>query len=155
MLGHSNLPLHQFIELLTYHQVTALIDVRLGPYCRQPQFCSGFLSRTLPDLYQRWPILACHRMIEQAAIVRALEQVLSRCARPCLLCSEADYRRCHRYRELAPLALTLGWGVREIRADGKLIEFGPGSKEEAPGARHAKGFAITQNSFECNRKLTA
>jgi uncharacterized protein (DUF488 family) len=47
-IGHSNLTIETFIELLNQHQVTALADVRSSPYSRRfPQFNQSALKAAL------------------------------------------------------------------------------------------------------------
>lgn len=46
-IGHSNLTINQFIELLKNHSIETVYDIRSTPYSRFPQFNKENLSQTL------------------------------------------------------------------------------------------------------------
>jgi uncharacterized protein (DUF488 family) len=126
MVGHSNHDWGQFEKLLRKHGVTKLVDVRSVPRSRFPQFCEGALKRALPPgAYLHLPELGGHQMFEARHVRRALQQLLDGAKeddRLCLMCSEGDFRQCHRHSSLTPVVIELGWKVLQIMKDGSVIE---------------------------------
>jgi uncharacterized protein (DUF488 family) len=48
-IGHSNLTINKFIELLKNHSIETVYDIRSTPYSRFPQFNKENLSQTLEN----------------------------------------------------------------------------------------------------------
>jgi uncharacterized protein (DUF488 family) len=133
MLGHSNHDWRSFVALLEKHEIGKLIDVRTSPYSRLPHFCSGFLRRTLPEgMYEHWPALGGLKRFDERAVRRGVRQLLhgANGSRLCLMCSEGDYRACHRHTLLTPIVRSLAWRVMQIDRSGALTEdYGPRSQK--------------------------
>ena len=128
MIGHSNLDWATFSGLLTRHGITRLIDVRTHATSRWPQYNGDALQSALGAIYRHWPALGGHYAFSEAAVERTLKDLLNQSGaeRVALMCSEGDFRRCHRHTMLAPILLRLGWRVLQIGGDGGLVEdFGP------------------------------
>jgi uncharacterized protein (DUF488 family) len=140
-IGHSNIPMEEFLDLLRQHGVEVLVDVRTAPYSRYcPQFNRPELERSVaaagvqyqfagkalggkpaderlrgedgePDYYK---IEASEGYQEG---LRELEALAARC-RVAIMCSEADPKRCHRERLIGRSLRKRGVKVHHIRPDG-------------------------------------
>lgn len=148
-IGHSNHPLDAFLDLLRRHGATLLVDVRSQPYSRwvptynreqltrQLQAGTGmgyrFMGQVLggrpedralyddPDANGRpdYARVAASPAFQEgiaALVALARDQTLA------LMCSEGDYRECHRALLLTPSLLALGVRVMHILPDGETVE---------------------------------
>jgi uncharacterized protein (DUF488 family) len=118
-IGHGRRPVEELIECLRESNVETLVDVRRFPSSRRnPQFNQPALSRALADagitylhavelggLRSREPgeeLFAClGQFAGYAARMRApewqaaLDEALAQ-PKPCLMCAETPWQRCHR-----------------------------------------------------------
>lgn len=142
-LGHSNVPLETLGDLLTQHEITALVDVRSQPYSKyathfnreslQP-FIENlglryvFMGRELgghpespmyydDEGYVRYDLIAASERFQEglAKVVRA-----SATLRVALLCSEEDPTHCHRRLLIARVLREQGVAVLHLRGDGRV-----------------------------------
>ncbi len=144
-IGHSNVPIERFIALLRQHAIAMVCDVRSAPWSRfAPQFNRGtidvvlreagitymFMGDTLggkpddPALRTEDGAYADYQKIAASpAFVRGLEALIAHgCTTPtAFMCSEADYRTCHRHRLLVPALAERGVQVAHILADGSAV----------------------------------
>ena len=142
-IGHSNTPLARFLELLTQHGIEVLIDTRRQPYSRfSPQFNRTSLptslrhvgiiyryrgetlggrpqdpSYRLPNGHVDYARLAAAPMYQEG-----LQQLRREAATygVAIMCSEADYRHCHRYWLITRSLMGEGVEVRHILQSGAL-----------------------------------
>jgi uncharacterized protein (DUF488 family) len=134
MVGHSKHPWPTFAKLLTSHGVQLLVDVRTSPQSRfSPQFSQTALKRSLSALqfdYQHVPVLGGKDPVPLdvqrdtlATLVGTFNSQVT-----ALMCSEANYRECHRHYTLTPLVIEAGFTVQQILPDGSLEQdYGPTS----------------------------
>jgi uncharacterized protein (DUF488 family) len=142
-IGHSNLNIERFTDLLRQHDVALLADVRTAPFSRHwPQFNREDLARSLQaariayvflgrelggkpdDAALRGPrgvpdydaIAATARY--QAGLARLMD--LGARQRVAFMCSEGDPARCHRERLIARSLRAAGWRVHHILSDGAI-----------------------------------
>jgi uncharacterized protein (DUF488 family) len=110
-VGHSNLPFELLLASLDKHAIDLVVDVRFRPRSRFAQYDLKSLGKKLgtrylwdgnrlgnpagfglepiaPDLY--------------AAGIADLEQRARDGQRVAIMCSEGDYRECHRHTMIAP-----------------------------------------------------
>ena len=141
-IGHSNYSSERLLELLEYHGVSALADVRSMPYSRYlPHFNKPALQEYLPQADIRYVFLgeelgarpndpSCYvdgkAVYEKIAATEAFQKGLQRLLkglqnyRIALLCAEKDPLTCHRAilvcQHLVPSNLEIG----HIHSDGEL-----------------------------------
>jgi uncharacterized protein (DUF488 family) len=147
-IGHSDHELDAFIALLRRYGITTLVDVRSQPYSRWvPQANRETLARALedagltyvfmgdslggrpsdPSLYDSeepdgrpdYERVAASPAF-QAGVERLLE--LAQASTVAMMCSEGDYRRCHRSLLITPSLLQRAARVIHIRPDGEATE---------------------------------
>jgi uncharacterized protein (DUF488 family) len=141
-IGHSNVPVERLIALLSQHAIVTLCDVRSMPYSRyNPQFnretladalrSAGIAYRSMGDSLGGKPADDALRtedgaLPDYAKIAaspmfnRGLDQLIVLGARgsTAFMCSEADYRSCHRHKLIAPALIERGVIVLHILPDG-------------------------------------
>jgi uncharacterized protein (DUF488 family) len=130
MIGHSNHRIGEFIALLQRHGVQLLVDVRTWPQSnRAPQFNRDNVDLALKQagIGYRWvPALGGLRPSPRAIILKTLTGLLNDQRTICLMCSEGDFKGCHRHYLLAPVVQSLSYQVQHITPTGALIP-DPGS----------------------------
>jgi uncharacterized protein (DUF488 family) len=142
-VGHSNVPLGDFLRLLHQHQIEAVADVRTRPRSRYvPHFGAEPLREALAqcgigyvplgrelggrpegdEFYDEKDRVRYGRLAASPAFRRGIERVLSGAAsyRIALLCSEENPSRCHRHLLIGRVLRERGVAVSHIRGDGRL-----------------------------------
>jgi uncharacterized protein (DUF488 family) len=150
-VGHSTLPVEEFLELLREGGVRQVADVRRFPGSRRhPQYGADALSGALAEhgiayehfgaLGGRRPVTAgsCNdgwrvagfrgyadhlRTAEFADGLARLEDLAAR-SRVAVMCAEAQWWRCHR-RLLADVLGLRGWEVGHLMTGGRLVDHRP------------------------------
>jgi len=139
-VGHSNLEIGKFVELLKQHGVQAIADVRSSPYSQyNPQFNREVLQQGLQghgiayvflgqELGARRSERECYlegradyELISQTpAFKRGIERVTQGAAkmRVALMCAEKDPVDCHRCILVSPHLRRQGLQVLHILSDG-------------------------------------
>jgi uncharacterized protein (DUF488 family) len=142
-VGHSNHEIEVFIALLHRHAIELLIDVRSSPFSRYvPQANRESLARALEadGIAYRWMgyrlggrpqgAVADHDGLRASPpFKQGIADLLAQAAgRPtAIMCSEGDYRHCHRYTLITPALLDLDTRVLHIQPDGSVVD-----EEEEP-----------------------
>jgi len=129
-IGHSTLPLDQFIEHLKRYGVTLLVDVRTSAWSyRAPWATYLNLQDKLPKSgcayeHQGYPLGGKKAHVPVVSRLRGLRDLAKRAESTtiCLMCAEGDPMRCHRGRDLTPLLESEGVEVCHILPDGRLRE---------------------------------
>jgi len=148
-IGHSDHTTAAFIELLHQHGIALVVDVRSQPYSRwMPQFNRETLKQDLEDagihyefmgdtlggrpadraLYDPGQERPNYGRVEetpnyQSGISRLLALVEDEHVQPVtLMCSEGDYRHCHRHLLISQTLLGKGGRVVHIEPDGATVE---------------------------------
>jgi uncharacterized protein (DUF488 family) len=142
-IGHSNMSIERFQELLRAHEIELLVDVRTAPYSRHwPQFSRDalarsvqvggvaylFLGRELGGKPDDPTLRGPHGLPDYDAIAAtplyqegiARLEALAREQRTTFMCSEGDPAQCHRERLVARTLRAQGWQVRHILTDGSI-----------------------------------
>jgi uncharacterized protein (DUF488 family) len=144
--GHSNGSLERLVDLLRTHRIGTVVDVRSIPYSHYlPQFNSDELARQLYDarlnylhmgdtLGGRPSQRACYdgaghviyeRLESTSPYKMGIQEVLThtdRGERVCLLCSEENPLKCHRFLSIGHVLMGLGRLVLHIRGSGAVEE---------------------------------
>jgi uncharacterized protein (DUF488 family) len=154
-IGHSDHELEDFIALLQLHGVNTVVDVRSQPYSRWvPQANRETLARALqeagltyvfqgeslggrpadPSLYEPEQTEGgpdYDRVAATPAFHAGLDELLNLASEStvAMMCSEGDYRRCHRTLLITPSLLDRGARVIHIRPDGETVEARPEPKQ--------------------------
>ncbi|WP_457629892.1 DUF488 domain-containing protein [Oceanithermus sp.] len=153
-IGHSNLPLERFLELLRARGVEVVVDVRARPFSRHnPQYNhqpfarelarAGFGYVWMGDRLGGVPHGSRRRLNVEERLGdpdfrRGLAELVELANRHvvALVCAEEDPRRCHRrylvVRGLVEFGALEPGEVGHIRADGRLVTEAELRSEEAP-----------------------
>ncbi len=106
-IGHSNRSIDEFIQRLKEYDIDRLVDVRTRPYSR---FCPWFNKNSLSEQ------LASHSIVygfkggrlgglgENRDYDGAIDELieLAKRERIAIMCSEADFKKCHRHTMIEP-----------------------------------------------------
>lgn len=143
-VGHSNASIDDFIELLRQHRIDLLVDTRSKPYSRyNPHFSREPLKQSLNEEGIEYAFLGqqlggkpedeafyfqsgkvdYQRLAEtpfyQDGLRRLIE--LGEQRRVAFMCSEADYKHCHRYWLITRTLIERGVEVAHILHSGEVI----------------------------------
>ncbi len=145
-IGHSNLPLNNFTSLLKQHAITTLVDVRAQPFSsHNPQFNQGDLSSHLKLDHIKYRFLGNKlgghpkqetssrsnrlkvkpKQLYQEGITELIQ--IAEQERTVIMCSEGDFRECHRYYLISKTLVLRGAEVKHIQSDGCLCD-NPGAQ---------------------------
>lgn len=118
-IGHSNRSIEEFVTRLKDHDIERLVDIRTRPYSR---FCPWFNKNVLAEQ------LALHGIAYDfkgdrlgglgenrdygGAIAELIE--LAKTERIAIMCSEADFKKCHRHTMIEPDLIKRGVKVEHI-----------------------------------------
>ena len=145
-IGHSGHSTAAFIDLLRDYGITLVVDVRSQPYSRwMPQFNREtfqedlenagldyhFMGDTLggrpsdPAMYDPGQERPNYKRMAEApdyqAGLDALIALASEAQDITIMCSEGDYRQCHRHLLITQTLLERGVPVVHIRPDGTMV----------------------------------
>jgi uncharacterized protein (DUF488 family) len=118
-IGHSNLPLVNFCIKLVNYKINTLVDVRTKPYSRwNPQFNRKSLEHhlNLLEISYVWKgqnLGGLDINIDFGKSVKWLAGQ-SKTKKVVILCSEKDYRKCHRHLLIEPELLKYDVKVKHI-----------------------------------------
>jgi uncharacterized protein (DUF488 family) len=145
-IGHSDRDPQSFEDLLRRHAIDLVVDVRSQPYSRWvPQFNRETLMRHLKDSGFAYLFLGdslggrpadptlydaedeghpSYKLVERTQAYRdGIDQLLELASiqTVAVMCSEGDYRRCHRHHLITPTLLKRGMNVVHIQPDGTTV----------------------------------
>ena len=118
-IGHSTVSLEVFAERLLTYKIDRVIDVRTKPYSRWcPQFNKDQLEYMLAciDINYDWRGNQLGGLAPNIGYDRTIKWVFDRAEYEniVLMCSEGNYRKCHRFTMLTPSFEDLGAEVVHI-----------------------------------------
>ncbi len=142
-IGHSNVSIEQFVDLLRRTGIDVLIDARSAPYSRyNPQFNRESLQKSATEAGIRYAWLGDRiggkpadptlrsadggvdydLVMESRPFNDGLDQVIEMgaTANAAVMCAEADFRRCHRYWLITRALAQRGLEVLHILHSGEL-----------------------------------
>jgi len=151
-IGHSNAEISAFLNLLQRHGIALLVDTRSQPYSRYaPQFSREALKAALARVEIKYLFLGdrlggrpedrtyyfdngkvdYERLAEAPFYLSGISHLLELAARRRLafMCSEADFRQCHRYWLITRTLVERGIDVDHIMHSGELISSTPAEFE--------------------------
>jgi uncharacterized protein (DUF488 family) len=137
-IGHSSHEADAFLKLLQEHGIRVVADVRSSPYSRYvPQANRETLARALQAAGMSYHWLGDRLGAKPEGVVADYDQLRSRPdfqrgivdlltlaerEPTVIMCSEGDYRDCHRHRLITPALLDRDVHVLHIQPDGGLVD---------------------------------
>ncbi len=142
-IGHSNLALELFLDLVSSHQIEVLADVRSSPYSRYaPQFNREPLGEALrgrgidylfvgdvlggrppgDEFYDDQGRVLYDQVAASPAFQAGIDRVASLFGRRrgAVMCSEEDPTECHRRLLVGCVLAERGFAVFHVRGDGRV-----------------------------------
>jgi len=113
-LGHGSRSFTDLIDLLLTVDFELLVDVRSRPRSRYPWFNKSRFDAVLGDHYLWMPILGgLDKGITEVQFQNGIDDLikLAQSKRIVLMCSEKDFRKCHRHTKLEPELRLRGFNV--------------------------------------------
>jgi uncharacterized protein (DUF488 family) len=112
-IGHGAKPIQQLLDELAAANIEVVIDARSLPRSRfHPQYNQKSLENSLPGagIRYEWQGSAIGGKRENIGYEEAMKELAKRAPneRIALMCSERDYRSCHRHTMLEPTLRTYG-----------------------------------------------
>jgi len=144
-IGHSNLSLDAFIGLLKKQEISIVVDVRSQPFSSyNPQFNQANLANYLELNSIKYKFLGDklggHPAYKKLSISHSLKEKpdkyqqgiceliqIAEGERTAIMCSEGDFRECHRYYLISRTLVLQGIEVKHIQSDGLLYD-NPGAQ---------------------------
>jgi uncharacterized protein (DUF488 family) len=143
-IGHSNAEIDAFLDLLAKNSIETLVDTRSAPYSRySPQFNREALKRSLNERQIEYVFMGDQlggrpegeefyfsegkpdydRMAEAPSYLLGLEHLLALAQekRTAFMCSEADFKKCHRYWLITRTLVKRDIEVNHILHSGELV----------------------------------
>lgn len=143
-VGHSNAEIGAFLDLLRRHAIDLLVDTRSQPYSRySPHFSRESLKMALAEAGIAYVFLGAQlggrpaestyylpngkvdyeRLAEAPFYLAGIEQLigLAEECRVAYMCSEADYKHCHRYWLITRTLVGRGIEVQHILHSGAVV----------------------------------
>lgn len=145
-IGHSDHSIEAFLELLRRYQITVVVDVRSQPYSQwNPQFNRESLARALEAASVHYIFMGdslggrptdrsfydpgqdhpnYDRLASNPAYQKGIQELLNWATADtvAIMCSEGDYRHCHRAKLITPSLVERGARVLHIRPNGAADE---------------------------------
>ena len=142
--GHGDQAIERFVELLRLHRVELLVDTRSQPFStRHPQFSQRTLATLLDEASIRYVFLGDKlggrpknaslydttgkpdyaKMAETPSYQAGIDTLIELACgdeNVAIMCSETDYRECHRYKLISRSLALAGVQVWHVLRDGSL-----------------------------------
>jgi len=143
-IGHSHAEIGAFLNLLTRHRIELLVDTRSQPYSRySPQFNRETLKQSLAGVEVAYHFMGdllggrpqdsdyylSNGKVDYVHLATApfylsgIDRLLALAAecRLAFMCSEADFKKCHRYWLITRTLVGRGIEVSHITHSGELV----------------------------------
>lgn len=119
-IGHSVRAISEFLQKLKEHHIEIVVDIRTYPRSRfQPQYNQKALADSLSDvgvfyIYRGKNLGGKEENIDYEETIDELVDIVRGGEKVCVMCSEKDYKKCHRFEMLEPSFLERGLEVIHI-----------------------------------------
>jgi uncharacterized protein (DUF488 family) len=119
-IGHSNVSIETFLTKLTDHKINILVDVRTIPLSRYcPHFSKNALQKilTTQDIQYLWRGRNLGGRGVNVGYDEAVDDLIKSVNEGhmvCIMCSEGDFHKCHRYTMLTPSLEDRGLNIVHI-----------------------------------------
>jgi len=143
-VGHSNAEISVFLDLLRHHTIDLLVDTRSQPYSRySPHFSREPLKLALTQAGIAYVFLGAQlggrpadstyyfsngkvdyeRLAEASFYLVGIEKLIALAEeyRVAYMCSEADYKHCHRYWLITRTLVGRGIEIQHILHSGEVV----------------------------------
>jgi len=128
-IGHSNQTANDLINKLVQHKIEVVYDVRSVPYSKYtPQFNRQSIEKEIRsagiDYKWRKDLGGLDDNIPNEVYQKALSEVVEESERKnvVVMCSEGDYKKCHRWSKIAKSVIEIGKPVFHIIPSGGLVK---------------------------------
>lgn len=107
-IGHSVRAISEFLQKLKDNKIEILVDIRTYPRSRfQPQYNQKALADSLSSvgvfyMYKGKNLGGKEENVEYEETIDELVDIIIGGENVCVMCSEGDYRKCHRSEMLEP-----------------------------------------------------
>lgn len=124
-IGHSNRACSEFLQKLQENGIDRLVDIRTFPRSRfNPHFNQNSLSGALSEkniqyLFRGKNLGGRGVNVGYEEAIDELVEMARSGKKVCVMCSEGDYRECHRYEMLTPSFEERGVKVEHIEYEKK------------------------------------
>ena len=119
-VGHSVRAISEFLQKLKEHDIEILVDVRTYPRSRfQPHYNQKALADSLSSvgvfyMYRGKNLGGKEENVDYEETIDELVDIVVGGEKVCVMCSEGDYRKCHRSSMLEPSFRERGFEVEHI-----------------------------------------
>ncbi len=119
-IGHSVRAIYEFQQKLKEHEIEILVDIRTYPRSRfQPQYNQKALADSLSSvgvfyMYRGKNLGGKEENVDYEETIDELVDIINGGENVCVMCSEGDYRKCHRSAMLEPSFRERGLDVVHI-----------------------------------------
>ncbi|MCB9811254.1 DUF488 domain-containing protein [Candidatus Nomurabacteria bacterium] len=119
-IGHSTRAISEFIQKLKEHNIEILVDIRTYPRSRfQPQYNQKALADSLSSvgvfyIYRGKNLGGKEENVDYEETIDELVDIIIGGETVCVMCSEGDYRKCHRSEMLEPSFRERGVNVNHL-----------------------------------------
>lgn len=119
-IGHSVRAISEFLEKLKENEIDTLIDIRTYPRSRfQPQYNQKTLTESLSEagisyVFKGKNLGGKEQNLDYEKTIDELVEMILEGKKLCVMCSEADYKKCHRHEMLEPSFKGRGLKVKHI-----------------------------------------
>lgn len=124
-IGHSNKPISLFLDTLQEHNIEVVVDVRtiprsrFSPHFNETALGSSLAKRSIKYLNRGQNLGGRGVNVGYEEAIEELVDLARQGVRVCVMCSEADFLKCHRYSTLTPSLNERGVKVIHIQYESK------------------------------------
>lgn len=118
--GHSVRAISEFLKTLKEKDIDILVDVRSRPQSRfQPQYnqkalADSLLSVGILYVFKGKNLGGKDENVDYEETIDELVEIIKTGKRVCVMCSEGDYKKCHRHQVLEPSLNQRGVSMEHI-----------------------------------------